>query len=254
MTAPAPAPSSTPFAPCAPPRPAREGHRRRRGRHQHSARRLAHRERGQRRGGKALRTRLAHPSRDRSPRDRRGAQRSRRDGRSAARRSRRDGDSRGMALGARFVCRRHRRRRLEREHVRPRRQHERWIGVVHNDHGARGRVLTAHPQRCATRRPTRGHGPGWAAPEPRSSVCRVASRPAHFESAWRTHRRGSTRRDGSPTEAPLPAIDISDGLVADLRQLSAASAARIELDATRVPCFPDVSAGDSTVERGRSMS
>jgi len=36
------------------------------------------------------------------------------------------------------------------------------------------------------------------------------------------------------------AIDISDGLVADLRQLSAASATHIELDAARVPCFHDV--------------
>jgi len=37
------------------------------------------------------------------------------------------------------------------------------------------------------------------------------------------------------------AIDISDGLLADLRQLSAASDVRIELDAARVPCFPDLS-------------
>jgi thiamine-monophosphate kinase len=36
-------------------------------------------------------------------------------------------------------------------------------------------------------------------------------------------------------------IDISDGLVADLGQLSAAGGVHIELDATRVPCFPDVS-------------
>jgi thiamine-monophosphate kinase len=37
------------------------------------------------------------------------------------------------------------------------------------------------------------------------------------------------------------AIDISDGLVGDLRQLSAASGVRIELDAARVPCVEDVS-------------
>ena len=37
------------------------------------------------------------------------------------------------------------------------------------------------------------------------------------------------------------AVDISDGLVADLRQLSAASDVRIELDAARVPCFRDLS-------------
>jgi thiamine-monophosphate kinase len=37
------------------------------------------------------------------------------------------------------------------------------------------------------------------------------------------------------------AIDISDGLIADLRQLSAASDVRISIDAARVPCFPDVS-------------
>ena len=37
------------------------------------------------------------------------------------------------------------------------------------------------------------------------------------------------------------AIDISDGLVGDLRHLSAASSVRIELDAARVPCVDDVS-------------
>ncbi len=37
------------------------------------------------------------------------------------------------------------------------------------------------------------------------------------------------------------AIDVSDGLVADLRQLSAASDVRIEIDAARVPLYPDVS-------------
>jgi thiamine-monophosphate kinase len=37
------------------------------------------------------------------------------------------------------------------------------------------------------------------------------------------------------------AIDISDGLVGDLRQLTAASGVRIELDASRVPCVDDVS-------------
>lgn len=36
-------------------------------------------------------------------------------------------------------------------------------------------------------------------------------------------------------------IDISDGLFADIGQLSAASGAHIELDAARVPCFPGVS-------------
>jgi thiamine-monophosphate kinase len=37
------------------------------------------------------------------------------------------------------------------------------------------------------------------------------------------------------------AVDISDGLIADLRQLSAASGVRISIDAAHVPCFPDVS-------------
>ena len=36
------------------------------------------------------------------------------------------------------------------------------------------------------------------------------------------------------------AVDVSDGLVADLRHLAAASGVRIELDAGRVPCFADV--------------
>ncbi len=36
------------------------------------------------------------------------------------------------------------------------------------------------------------------------------------------------------------AVDISDGLIADLRQLSAASDVRISIDAAHVPCFPDV--------------
>src|SRR5262249_13953785 len=37
------------------------------------------------------------------------------------------------------------------------------------------------------------------------------------------------------------AIDISDGLLADLRQLSVASGVQISIDAAHVPCFPDVS-------------
>ena len=77
-----------------PTRPAREGHRRRRSGTRRAARRLARRQRRQRRRGKALRTRLAHAARDRLPRGRRRAQRSRRDGRSPARRPRRDGRSR----------------------------------------------------------------------------------------------------------------------------------------------------------------
>ena len=36
------------------------------------------------------------------------------------------------------------------------------------------------------------------------------------------------------------AVDLSDGLIADLRQLSAASGVCISIDAARVPCFPDV--------------
>lgn len=36
------------------------------------------------------------------------------------------------------------------------------------------------------------------------------------------------------------AVDVSDGLVADLRHLAAASGVRVELDAAQVPCFADV--------------
>ncbi|HTJ22681.1 MAG TPA: thiamine-phosphate kinase [Gemmatimonadaceae bacterium] len=39
------------------------------------------------------------------------------------------------------------------------------------------------------------------------------------------------------------AIDVSDGLLADLRHLAAASAARIEIDARRVPRLPGIEAG-----------
>lgn len=36
------------------------------------------------------------------------------------------------------------------------------------------------------------------------------------------------------------AVDVSDGLLADLRHLAAASAAHVEIDAHRVPCLPDL--------------
>ena len=56
----------------------------------------------------------------------------------------------------------------------------------------------------------------------------------------RPHARLAEARwlaDGGATAA----VDVSDGLVADLRHLAAASHARIELDAERLPCFAGVS-------------
>ena len=77
--------------------------------------------------------------------------------------------------------------------------------------------------RAALERLSRGESPGPF----RERFANPASR---LEEARWLAERGATA-----------AIDISDGLLADLRHLSAASDARIELDAPRVPCFPDLS-------------
>ena len=77
--------------------------------------------------------------------------------------------------------------------------------------------------RAAIERLERGESPGlfrerFASPAPRLD-----------EARWLADRGASA------------AVDISDGLIADLRQLSAASNVRIAIDAGHVPCFPDVS-------------
>jgi thiamine-monophosphate kinase len=77
--------------------------------------------------------------------------------------------------------------------------------------------------RAALERLSRGESPGLFRERFANPAARLA------EALWLADRDATS------------AIDISDGLIADVRQLSAASGVRISIDSARVPCVPDVS-------------
>ena len=79
------------------------------------------------------------------------------------------------------------------------------------------------------------------APRAALGVCRAANLPACSASDSRNPAARLDEARWLADRGATAAIDISDGLIADLRQSRAASGVRISIDAGRVPCVPDVS-------------
>ena len=84
-----------------------------------------------------------------------------------------------------------------------------------------------------------------------ASGCRAANLPASFRERFAHPAARLDEARWLADRGATSAIDISDGLIADVRQLRAASGVRIAIDAARVPCVAGRERRDGAIEWGR---